>query len=109
MLREGRGRGGLEASVSVPARAGLWKHLTFASRQVRGSRGPMLTAFFLLSSQAFFVGPGNNLGEPIPISRAHEHIFGMVLMNDWSGNRGGGRPEAGPPVSTLLWGALRPG
>uniref|UniRef100_A0A8C9J252 Fumarylacetoacetase n=1 Tax=Panthera tigris altaica TaxID=74533 RepID=A0A8C9J252_PANTA len=33
---------------------------------------------------AFFVGPGNSLGEPIPISRAHEHIFGMVLMNDWS-------------------------
>lgn len=24
------------------------------------------------------------LGDPIPISRAHEHIFGMVLMNDWS-------------------------
>lgn len=36
--------------------------------------------------QAFFVGPGNRLGEPIPISKAHEHIFGMVLMNDWSGN-----------------------
>ncbi|XP_011839121.1 PREDICTED: fumarylacetoacetase [Mandrillus leucophaeus] len=34
--------------------------------------------------QAFFVGPGNRLGEPIPISKAHEHIFGMVLMNDWS-------------------------
>lgn len=34
---------------------------------------------------AFFVGPGNKLGEPIPISKAHEHIFGMVLMNDWSG------------------------
>ncbi|XP_062062330.1 fumarylacetoacetase [Lepus europaeus] len=33
---------------------------------------------------AFFVGPGNRLGEPIPISKAHEHIFGMVLMNDWS-------------------------
>ncbi|XP_010146382.1 PREDICTED: fumarylacetoacetase [Eurypyga helias] len=33
---------------------------------------------------AFFVGPGNKYGEPIPISRAHEHIFGMVLMNDWS-------------------------
>lgn len=33
---------------------------------------------------AFFVGPGNNLGEPIPIAKAHEHIFGMVLMNDWS-------------------------
>uniref|UniRef100_A0A8C6T631 Fumarylacetoacetase n=1 Tax=Neogobius melanostomus TaxID=47308 RepID=A0A8C6T631_9GOBI len=33
---------------------------------------------------AFFVGGGNTLGEPIPVERAHEHIFGMVLMNDWS-------------------------
>ncbi|KAL2088990.1 hypothetical protein ACEWY4_015889 [Coilia grayii] len=33
---------------------------------------------------AFFVGAGNRLGEAIPIERAHEHIFGMVLMNDWS-------------------------
>ncbi|XP_043933906.1 fumarylacetoacetase [Protopterus annectens] len=33
---------------------------------------------------AFFVGSGNALGTPIPISQAHEHIFGMVLMNDWS-------------------------
>jgi fumarylacetoacetase len=33
---------------------------------------------------AFFVGPSNELGKPIPANRAHEHIFGMVLMNDWS-------------------------
>ncbi len=33
---------------------------------------------------AFFVGPGNALGESIPIDRAEEHIFGFVLMNDWS-------------------------
>lgn len=33
---------------------------------------------------AFFVGKGTQLGEPIPIEKAHEHIFGMVLMNDWS-------------------------
>ncbi|XP_030270763.1 fumarylacetoacetase [Sparus aurata] len=33
---------------------------------------------------AFFVGGQTQLGEPIPISKAHEHIFGMVLMNDWS-------------------------
>ena len=33
---------------------------------------------------AFFVGPGNKLGEPIPIEEANDHIFGMVLMNDWS-------------------------
>ncbi len=35
---------------------------------------------------AFFVGgPPTALGQTIPVSRAHEHIFGMVLMNDWSG------------------------
>ncbi|XP_062998628.1 fumarylacetoacetase [Elgaria multicarinata webbii] len=33
---------------------------------------------------AFFVGPGNKAGEPVPIREAHKHIFGMVLMNDWS-------------------------
>jgi len=32
----------------------------------------------------FFVGPGNRLGEPIPIDRAGEQIFGFVLVNDWS-------------------------
>jgi fumarylacetoacetase len=32
----------------------------------------------------FFVGPGNALGDPIPISQAEEHIFGLVLVNDWS-------------------------
>jgi fumarylacetoacetase len=32
----------------------------------------------------FFVGPGNRLGEPIPVERAGEHIFGFVLVNDWS-------------------------
>jgi fumarylacetoacetase len=33
---------------------------------------------------AFFIGPGNALGEPVPINRATDHIFGLVLMNDWS-------------------------
>nr|XP_034987389.1 fumarylacetoacetase [Zootoca vivipara] len=33
---------------------------------------------------AFFVGPGNKPGVAVPISEAHKHIFGMVLMNDWS-------------------------
>lgn len=32
----------------------------------------------------FFVGKGNELGEPIPIGRAEEHIFGLCLVNDWS-------------------------
>jgi fumarylacetoacetase len=33
---------------------------------------------------AFLVGPGNSLGQPVPIDRAIDHIFGFVLMNDWS-------------------------
>ena len=33
---------------------------------------------------AFLIGPGNSLGEPIPVDRAADHIFGFVLMNDWS-------------------------
>ena len=32
----------------------------------------------------FFVGQGNQLGEPVPISEAEEHIFGVCLVNDWS-------------------------
>jgi len=33
---------------------------------------------------AFFIGPGNPLGQPVSIDHAEEHIFGIVLMNDWS-------------------------
>ncbi|MCC6908665.1 MAG: fumarylacetoacetase [Phycisphaerales bacterium] len=32
----------------------------------------------------FITGPGNELGRPIDVNHAHEHIFGMVLVNDWS-------------------------
>jgi fumarylacetoacetase len=32
----------------------------------------------------FITGPGNALGVPIPIAEAAEHIFGCVLLNDWS-------------------------
>ncbi len=32
----------------------------------------------------WFIGPGNELGEPIPIEQAEEQIFGLVLVNDWS-------------------------
>ncbi|EEA28385.1 hypothetical protein EYB25_000681 [Talaromyces marneffei] len=33
---------------------------------------------------AAFVGTGNKLGQPVPIEEAEDHIFGLVLMNDWS-------------------------
>ncbi len=33
---------------------------------------------------AFLIGRGNSLGQPVPIDQAEEHIFGLILMNDWS-------------------------
>ncbi|HEX2198379.1 MAG TPA: fumarylacetoacetase [Burkholderiales bacterium] len=32
----------------------------------------------------FIVGPGNRLGRPVPVKDALEHVFGVVLLNDWS-------------------------
>ena len=32
----------------------------------------------------FVIGPGNALGKPIDIRKAEDHIFGVVLLNDWS-------------------------
>ncbi len=31
-----------------------------------------------------FVGKGNELGHPVSVDEAPEHVFGMVLVNDWS-------------------------
>jgi fumarylacetoacetase len=30
------------------------------------------------------IGPGNALGEPVPMARADDHLAGLVLLNDWS-------------------------
>ena len=32
----------------------------------------------------FVIGTPSTMGEPVPIERALEHVFGMVLVNDWS-------------------------
>src|SRR5438105_1125813 len=32
----------------------------------------------------FIVGSGNRLGRPVQIAQALEHVFGVVLLNDWS-------------------------
>lgn len=45
--------------------------------------GPSRSVDFELE-MGFFVGPGNALGQPIPIASAGEHVFGLVLVNDWS-------------------------
>ncbi|KAL4216356.1 hypothetical protein ACF0H5_024083 [Mactra antiquata] len=33
---------------------------------------------------AFLTGPSSVMGEPIPMDKTEDHIFGMVVMNDWS-------------------------
>ncbi len=32
----------------------------------------------------FVIGPGSRLGKPVGIKRALDHVFGVVLLNDWS-------------------------
>ena len=52
-----------------------------------GADKPVFTLSRLMDFElemGFFVGPGNELGHPIPIEEAGEHIFGLVLVNDWS-------------------------
>ncbi|KAK9224177.1 hypothetical protein WN944_012627 [Citrus x changshan-huyou] len=45
--------------------------------------GPSQKLDFELEMAAV-VGPGNELGKPIDVNEAADHIFGVMLMNDWS-------------------------
>ncbi|WP_372752476.1 fumarylacetoacetase [Mariniflexile sp.] len=45
--------------------------------------GPSKSVDFELE-MGFITTVANDLGEPIPIEEAEEHIFGLVLLNDWS-------------------------
>jgi fumarylacetoacetase len=45
--------------------------------------GPSLELDFELEI-GYFIGQGNTLGEPISVTDAEQHLFGFVLVNDWS-------------------------
>ncbi|MDP9200789.1 MAG: fumarylacetoacetase [Gemmatimonadota bacterium] len=52
-----------------------------------GSAAPTFAPSQMLDYEAevgFFVGKGNELGNPIDIEDAEEHLFGVCLVNDWS-------------------------
>ncbi len=52
-----------------------------------GSTTPTFGPSQMLDYEAeigFFVGKGNELGNPIAINDAEEHLFGVCLLNDWS-------------------------
>ncbi|XP_054161429.1 fumarylacetoacetase-like [Oppia nitens] len=46
--------------------------------------GPSKAMDFELEMAFVMGGTANQLGEPIPIDKTEDRIFGMVLMNDWS-------------------------
>jgi fumarylacetoacetase len=54
-----------------------------ASDDARPSFSPSQTLDYELELSVW-IGPGNAQGEPIPIARAADHIFGLGLVNDWS-------------------------
>ena len=45
--------------------------------------GPTRSLDFELE-MGLIIGPGNRLGQPIPVSEAEQYIFGLCLVNDWS-------------------------
>ena len=45
--------------------------------------GPSLELDFELEI-GYFISQGNTLGEPISVTDAQQHLFGLVLVNDWS-------------------------
>ena len=52
-----------------------------------GASVPVFTASKRMDFElemAFVIGKENRLGQSIPINKAEEYIFGMVLFNDWS-------------------------
>ena len=48
-----------------------------------GDFGPSQKLDFELEL-GFVIGKPSRLGEPVPVERALEHVFGAVLVNDWS-------------------------
>jgi fumarylacetoacetase len=57
------------------------------SGQVLVDGSPVLAPTSMLDMElelGAIVGVGNQIGEPIPIAEADDHLFGFVLVNDWS-------------------------
>merc|ERR1719461_1631266 len=46
--------------------------------------GPCNLLDFEVEVAIFYGGKPNDMGRRIPLSEGHDHIFGVVLMNDWS-------------------------
>lgn len=52
-----------------------------------GSQAPVLQPTNRLDFElelGVVIGQGNPIGEPVPIEKADDHVFGLTLFNDWS-------------------------
>jgi len=57
------------------------------SGQLAGPDGPRFAPTARLDLElelGVWIGPGNELGNPVPIADAHTHVAGFCLLNDWS-------------------------
>jgi fumarylacetoacetase len=59
------------------------KGQTMADDAATPTFGPTRLLDFELE-MAFIIGQPNALGEPVSVENAEDHIFGMMLFNDWS-------------------------
>jgi fumarylacetoacetase len=73
------------SSTIVPS--GIPVHRPYGQTLPNGETSPVFGPSKLVDFEletAFITTDANLMGEPIPVEEAEEHIFGMVLFNDWS-------------------------
>ena len=73
------------SSTIVPS--GIPVHRPYGQTLPNGETTPVFGPSKLVDFEletAFITTDANLMGEPIPVDEAEEHIFGMVLFNDWS-------------------------
>lgn len=73
------------SSTIVPS--GIPVHRPYGQTLPNGETSPVFGPSSLVDFEletAFITTDANLMGEPIPVEEAEDHIFGMVLFNDWS-------------------------
>ena len=73
------------SSTIVPS--GIPVHRPYGQTLPNGETTPVFGPSRLVDFEletAFITTDANLMGEPIPVEEAEEHIFGLVLFNDWS-------------------------
>jgi fumarylacetoacetase len=73
--------------VSTIGVSGQRFHRPMGQTLAPGAKAPTYHACARLDYElelGVWIGEGNAAGEPIPLERAEEHIFGICLLNDWS-------------------------